>query len=345
MQRPHLAAVMATAGMGLSMTRIVRSLLALVLLTALPLTAQALEPVAMAKSSFLNLKQDAEEAAQAGKQLMLMFEQEGCVYCMEMRRVNFADREIAEFIAAHFDLIQLDIWGDREVTDFTGRTLSEKDYARELKVQFTPMTLFVNGEGQELFRMAGYYKPPMYKAALEYVAGGHYATQKFREYARNVPQQETSGILHQEPFFSATDDLQALAKEAAADHKGVALLFEQKHCASCDEMHREALADAVAVERLTSKFKVTQLDLWGQRALKGLDGAATTEAKLGEALDIRYTPTLVFFDPDGQEIFRYDIYRKAEHFRIVMLYLQSGAYTRYQSFQDWLRLDYEKRPH
>jgi thioredoxin-related protein len=54
-------------------------------------------------------------------------------------------------------------------------------------------------------------------------------------------------------------------------------------------------------------------------------------------MDIRYAPTIVFLDRLGTEIFRYDSYRKPEHFAMVLRYLATGAYTQYSSFQDWLR--------
>ncbi|MYG51452.1 MAG: thioredoxin, partial [Rhodospirillaceae bacterium] len=39
--------------------------------------------------SFLDLKEDLQEAADAGKRLVILWEQKGCPYCKELHHVNF----------------------------------------------------------------------------------------------------------------------------------------------------------------------------------------------------------------------------------------------------------------
>src|SRR5215216_4700620 len=62
--------------------------------------------------SFLDLKEDLEEA-----------EQKGCPYCKETHLVNFTNPEIAAFVQKHFVVLQLDLWGSRKVKDFDGEEL------------------------------------------------------------------------------------------------------------------------------------------------------------------------------------------------------------------------------
>jgi thioredoxin-related protein len=300
----------------------------------------ALDAIPFARNSFLDLKQDALQAQQANRTLMLMLEQEGCVYCIEMRRVNFSDREIAEYVASNFDLVQLDIWGNRDLVDFTGETMSEKTYARKRNIQLTPMTLFFDAQGKELFRMTGYYKPALYKAALRYVAERQYEKIRFRDFAKDVAVDEGAGGLRSERFILETADLSAAMRNAAQHGKGLALLFAQERCQSCVELYDKTFGDENDVRMLTGAYEVVRLNVWGKRPLKGFDGAAVTEARLAESMDIRYTPTVVFFDTRGQEIFRYDSYRKPEHFRLLLRYLTTDARTRYASFQDWLRVEH-----
>jgi thioredoxin-related protein len=299
--------------------------------------AFALEPVAVAKSSFLNLRQDAAEASAAGKTLMVMFEQEHCSYCLEMRRVNLTDPEATGIIRDHFDLVTLDILGDREVTNFAGATMPEKQYARIAKVQLTPMTLFLSPDGKELFRMAGYYKPPMFKAALRYVAEQRYGQESFRDYVRRSESEVPAAKLRDEAFFTDTQDLAESLAAAARNGKGLALVFEQQRSPGCEELHTQTFRNQRVVDTLTGGFDVLRFDLGGSRQIRHLDGSTIRESQLGEIMDIRYAPTIVFLDRLGTEIFRYDSYRKPEHFAMVLRYLATGAYTQYSSFQDWLR--------
>jgi thioredoxin-related protein len=297
--------------------------------------ALASAPEAIPKTSFLDLKADAREAALEGKTLMLLFEQEGCSYCTELRRVNFAEPETAEMLHRRFDVVALDIWGSREVIDFAGAVMPEKQYARAFKVHFTPMVVFVAPDGKELFRMTGYYKPPEFRTALRYVAERHYERETFREYLHRAA--EPTAPRAAESFFVAADDLQQALARSAAGGKGLALLFEQPRCPACDEMRSRSFTDPETVKMLTGAFDVAALDIWGRRALRQIDGSAITESDLAQRLDIRYTPTLVFLDARGTEVFRADNYRKPEHLAVVLRFLADRGYERYASFQHWLR--------
>jgi thioredoxin-related protein len=121
-------------------------------------------------TSFLDIADDLDEAKGAGKHLAILFEQKGCPYCREMHRVNFADKEIREYIKKTFDVVQLNLWGDREVTDFDGQTLSEKKFGRKYRVMFTPTILFIDEKGEEVVRMPGYFKPFHFKHLFVYAA-------------------------------------------------------------------------------------------------------------------------------------------------------------------------------
>src|SRR6185503_13000711 len=76
--------------------------------------------------SFLELSDDLVAATAAKKRLALMWELRGCPYCRQTHLVNFAKPEITSYIKARFEILQLNIIGSREVTDFDGAKLTEK---------------------------------------------------------------------------------------------------------------------------------------------------------------------------------------------------------------------------
>ncbi|MYK58987.1 MAG: thioredoxin fold domain-containing protein, partial [Rhodospirillaceae bacterium] len=80
--------------------------------------------------SFLDLREDLQESADAGKRLVILWEQKGCPYCKELHQVNFVDPAIRKYLLDNFVVLQLDIWGARPVTDFDGTEMSEKKLAR-----------------------------------------------------------------------------------------------------------------------------------------------------------------------------------------------------------------------
>ena len=103
----------------------------------------------------------------------------------------------------HFDVIGIDIHGHRTVTDLTGTEIDESHFAVREKTNFTPSVIFYTADDHEALRLRGYYQPYRFRAALEYVADGHYRNEAFRDYlARaDVPLIFEPGELSEEPFF------------------------------------------------------------------------------------------------------------------------------------------------
>jgi len=133
-------------------------------------------------TSFLDLAEDLTEAKAKGKRYAILWEQRGCPYCREMHRVNFAIPEIVAYIRENFDVLQLNLWGDREVTDFDGESLPEKKLARKQRVSFTPTIVFVDDKGEEVFRMPGYFKPFHFQGVFEYVRDEGYDKEPFQRW-------------------------------------------------------------------------------------------------------------------------------------------------------------------
>ena len=145
--------------------------------------------------SFLDLQEDLEEAAAEGKHLAVIWEQRGCPYCRELHRVNLARDDIRSYIQDNFVVIQLDLWGAREVTDFDGEALEERAAARKWAVNFTPTIMFFPASPEvskgrpaqqvEVARMPGYFKPFHFLAMFEFVREGHHVEMGFQRYLQD----------------------------------------------------------------------------------------------------------------------------------------------------------------
>jgi len=92
--------------------------------------------------SFLNLKDDFAEAKAAGKRFAVIFEQRGCPYCIKLHTEVLAQKYINDYVRQNFTILQLDLWGAREVTDFDGTVLQERALAERWGVIFTPTVVF-----------------------------------------------------------------------------------------------------------------------------------------------------------------------------------------------------------
>ncbi len=143
-------------------------------------------------NSFMDLKDDLAEAAEAGKRFAVIWEQRGCPYCRETHMVNFAKPEINRYIRENFAVLQLDLWGSREVTDFDGEVLEERALARKWRIVFTPTIMFFadgvaavegkTGAEAEIVRMPGYFKPFHFITMFEYVKESAYENLHFQKF-------------------------------------------------------------------------------------------------------------------------------------------------------------------
>lgn len=139
---------------------------------------------------FMDLGEDLQDARAEGKHLLVLFEQRGCPYCRELHAVNFARPEIVDYLNEHFLVVQLDLWGAREVTDLQGEAHEERDLAASWGVQFTPTTVILSTDAdganpREVFRLPGYLKPFHYLSSLEYVVTGEHERQGFQRYLQD----------------------------------------------------------------------------------------------------------------------------------------------------------------
>ena len=144
-------------------------------------------------NSFLDLRDDLADATRAGKRFAIVWEQKGCTYCRDLHTVNFADDSVRGWIKDRYAIVQLNLWGSREVTDFDGEVLAEKDLARKYRVNFTPTISFFpatvaemgghKGGDAEVARLPGYFRKFHFLSMFEYVWDKRYAQgQDFQRY-------------------------------------------------------------------------------------------------------------------------------------------------------------------
>jgi thioredoxin-related protein len=126
-----------------------------------------------------------------------MWELKGCPYCKETHFVNFARGDIADYIKANFEVLQLNIIGARKVTDFDGTEMSEKAMAAKYGVRFTPTFQFFPERAaplqarepakREVARLPGYMRPDDFLAMFRYVREKAYESKSFRDFVKALP--------------------------------------------------------------------------------------------------------------------------------------------------------------
>lgn len=288
------------------------------------------------KLSFLELSDDLQEAVDSGKQgLMVYFGQKYCAYCKKLLDGNFAKLDILAYTEKHFNAIGIDIHGQRTLTDMEGKEWpTENAFATSQGIDFTPTLVFYDRDRRVALRLSGYYPPYQLRAALEYVADGHYRKEDFRTYlARaDVPLVFEAGDMNYAPFFSPPPH--ALDRSRWPAEQPLVVFFEQGECHACDILHTGPLSDKDLRARI-GRMETAQLGMWDDTPVITPSGQRTTARQWADQLGLFYTPTLIFFDPQGKEILRVDSVVQFYRLRNVLDYVSSGAYRSYPTFQQW----------
>lgn len=121
----------------------------LFMLTGLPLMAAELGDDGLHKApwiqdTFKDLREDLGDANAEGKRLMVMIKQRGCIYCTKMHEEVFPLPHIASYITDNYFVVQINMFGDIEVTNFDVTVLAEKEMVKKWGVLFTPTILFLS---------------------------------------------------------------------------------------------------------------------------------------------------------------------------------------------------------
>jgi len=291
------------------------------------------EQPAWFKVSFLHLFEDIEEAAENNKRLVVYFYQDGCPYCKKLIEDNFGQRKIADKTQQYFDVVAINLWGDKEVV-VGDKTYTEKTFAEALKVQYTPTLLFFNESKKIVFRANGYYPPEKFSALLDYIGKKQEAVTSYQDYMAKVDLKPSTGRLHTDvnSVKSATDLTRYISD---SDARPLLVMFEQKKCSACDELHLDILKRKVSIE-LLSGFNVVVLDMWSDQLIITPSAEKIKISDWAKKLDVKYAPSLLFFDNKGVEVFRTDAYLKAFHTQSAMDYVLSGAYKKQSNFQRYI---------
>lgn len=149
--------------------------------------------------SFLDMKEDFEEAKAAGKRFVVIWEQKGCPYCKDLHAKTLSQDNIKKYMMDNFVVVQMNIWGDRDVTDFDGTEMTEKEFAAKNGIGFTPTVQFFHedltgkeGMKREAARLPGFFRPFHFKAMLNYVNEKMYEDGKlFQRYVVELAQSGT----------------------------------------------------------------------------------------------------------------------------------------------------------
>lgn len=139
-------------------------------------------------------------------------------------------------------------------------------------------------------------------------------------------------------FTSGTDDFRAeLADAKKGGKKALFVMFEQDGCSGCIYMKEHVLNRSDIQKFYRERFLNFSINIYGAAPLEDFAGRNVTEKAFAQAMGIRATPTLMFYDLEGREIVRITgAIRDAGEFIALGEFVASGAYRK-RKFAEFLR--------
>lgn len=290
--------------------------------------------------TFMDLREDLQDAKNEGKRgIIVYFGQTDCAYCEALLQVNFGkEKEIVQYTRQHFNVISIDIWGSKEVTDMDGTVMTESKFAEKHRAHFTPSLFFylhdVDTPEKEVLRMNGFYPPYLFRGALEYVIDGYYKQENLKDYLARAdpPAKFDLSDINEQDFFIKPPYV--FDRRFFKSPQPLLVFFEQRSCHACDILHTDPINDP-QVQQLLKKFEVVQLDSHSDTPTITPSGEKLTAKQWAEKLNIFYKPTLVFFDEAGQEIIRVDSVIRLYRLRGILDFIAQKGYLEAPTFQRW----------
>lgn len=128
-------------------------------------------------------------------------------------------------------------------------------------------------------------------------------------------------------FKTSFGDLREDLREAkAAGKKGIIVYFGQKRCSYCEKFIKVNLEAPDIHNYLQQHFDVIPVDIWGVDELTTLDGDELTERDYSVFENTNFTPSLIFYNSDGQQVLKLRGLYPPYKFRAAMKYVVEEFY-------------------
>jgi len=281
--------------------------------------------------SFLDLNEDIEEIAVENKRLILFVSQDSCPYCHRFINKNLKDIQTRKKLDKYFKIVHINLFGSKEIIDTDGKTYTEKTFAVKRNIQFTPSLLFFDENAKQILRLNGYMNTDKFNLALDYIKDKKEKTITYKNYLLQAKKSSTSDTLNQDK------DLFTVSKDYSRQntHKKMAIFFESTKCKECDITHNTLLKNKSTRNNL-KKLDVYQVDLNSNEIITTPKGQNINIKTWTKNLNISNTPTIIYFDENGDEIIRVESLFKTFHFQSIIDYVISEAYKTQKEFQRYL---------
>lgn len=131
---------------------------------------------------------------------------------------------------------------------------------------------------------------------------------------------------HPDWFKRSFLDLNEDLEEAAAEDRLVMLYVYQDGCPYCRLFIENDLGQHDIADYVRRHFDVIAINMFGALEVTGLDGEALPEVEFVRKAGVMFTPTLLVYGPEREEVFRMNGYYPPARFRLAARFLAERRY-------------------
>lgn len=131
--------------------------------------------------NWLTLTEAQKKSAIDGKPLFIFVEAEWCGICKRMMNSVFPHPTVTEILTDNFHPVLIDLDSGEPVL-FNEEVLTERNFARNMKVQQTPTTIFIDKNGDVLGSQPGFMDTEELKKLLQYVLSEQFGVVPLSEF-------------------------------------------------------------------------------------------------------------------------------------------------------------------
>ena len=143
-------------------------------------------------------------------------------------------------------------------------------------------------------------------------------------------------LVYPDWFELSSDDLREDLQNALAEGKqGLIVYFGQKRCAYCEKFFRHDLGEPDIRKYMQENFNVVPIDIWGIEDITDTDGQTCSERELSIKYQTNFTPSLIFYDRNGEKVFRLRGFYEPYKFRAALRFVVEKFYEK-EDFRSYL---------
>ncbi|MCI0506898.1 MAG: thioredoxin fold domain-containing protein [Gammaproteobacteria bacterium] len=131
---------------------------------------------------FLSFDSGLQQAQQEKKHIFVYFGRYGCGFCAKTNIESFSDPELKKRYVKNYILVYADAESGNRLTLPSGERLTEAELGAQLNVFATPVFLYLDMNGEVLFRAPGFKTVEEFVEFDRYIQEGHYKTKSINEF-------------------------------------------------------------------------------------------------------------------------------------------------------------------